>query len=193
MRQSPAVLDEERLRRLTSELVAVIRREVPWYDGDMQDPGVMLVDLFAFVGDLLSQYEERLADDAYVGTAGRPRIAITVGGLQWRGGGSPPGAGAHPGPGLAGRDDARAAPPPPPPPRPAARAPPRRRPTGAAPPPGHPRLRRVSAGRGKWPSRRLRPLAPRASPGPRGARRRPSHALRADPAVVARLPGQSLQ
>ena len=84
MSQSPAVLDEERLRRLTSELVTVIRREVPWYDGDMQDPGVMLVDLFAFVGDLLSQYEERLADNAYVGTAGRARIAITVGGLPWR-------------------------------------------------------------------------------------------------------------
>src|SRR5215813_5458099 len=84
MSQSPAVLDEDRLRRLTSELVAVIRREVPWYDSDTQDPGVLLVDLFAFVGDLLSQYEERLADDAYVGTAGRPRIAITVGGLPWR-------------------------------------------------------------------------------------------------------------
>jgi len=84
MSQSPAVLDEDQLRRLTSELVAVIRREVPWYDADSQDPGVTLVDLFAFVGDLLSQYEERLADDAYVGTAGRPRIAITVGGLLWR-------------------------------------------------------------------------------------------------------------
>lgn len=84
MSQSPAVLDEERLRRLTSELVAVIQREVPWYDSDTQDPGVMLADLFAFVGDLLSQYEERLADHAYVGTAGRARIAITVGGLPWR-------------------------------------------------------------------------------------------------------------
>ena len=84
MSQSPAVLDEERLRRLASELVAVIRREVPWYDSDTQDPGVMLVDLFAFVGDLLSQYEERLVDDAYLGTSGRARIAITVGGLPWR-------------------------------------------------------------------------------------------------------------
>ena len=93
MSQSPAVLDEDRRRRLTSELVAVIRREVPWYDGDTQDPGVMLVDLFAFVGDLLSQYEERLADDAYVGTSGRARIFITVGGLPWRAVASLQGAG----------------------------------------------------------------------------------------------------
>ena len=84
MSQSPAVLDEDRMRRLTSELVAAIRREVPWYDGDTHDPGVMLVDLLAFVGDLLSQYEERLVDDAYLGTSGRARIAITVGGLPWR-------------------------------------------------------------------------------------------------------------
>src|SRR5262249_59243111 len=90
MSQSPAVLDEERLRRLTSELVAVIRREVPWYDSNTRDPGVMLVDLFAFVGDLLSQHEERLADDAYVGKAGRARLAITVGGLPWREVPSPP-------------------------------------------------------------------------------------------------------
>src|SRR5215475_64256 len=84
MSQRPAVLDEDRLRRLTSELVAVIRREVPWYDSNTRDPGVMLVDLFAFVGDLLSQHEERLADNAYLGTSGRARIAITVGGLPWR-------------------------------------------------------------------------------------------------------------
>src|SRR5499427_5965014 len=84
MSQSPAVLDEDRMRRLTSELVAAIRREVPWYDGDTHDPGVMLVDLLAFVGDLLSLYEERLVDDAYLGTSGRVRIAITVGGLPWR-------------------------------------------------------------------------------------------------------------
>jgi hypothetical protein len=43
-----------------------------WTDHTDSDPGIALLELFAYVGDLLSSYAERVADEAYLGT-GRGR------------------------------------------------------------------------------------------------------------------------
>lgn len=76
------MLDDDRLRRLVRELEAVVRRELPWYDGNQRDPGIALVELLAFVGDSLTDYQSRLADEAYLPT--RSRLAVTVDALPWR-------------------------------------------------------------------------------------------------------------
>ncbi len=59
-----------------------MRRELPWYDGNQRDPGIALVELLAFVGDSLTDYQSRLADEAYLPT--RSRLAVTVDALPWR-------------------------------------------------------------------------------------------------------------
>ncbi len=76
------MLDDDRLRRLLRDLEAVVRRELPWYDGNEQDPGLALLELLAFVGDRLTDYQFRLADGAYLPT--RSRLAVTVDALPWR-------------------------------------------------------------------------------------------------------------
>lgn len=42
-----------------------------WTDRAEGDPGVALLELFALVGDLLASHTERLADEGYLGSAGR--------------------------------------------------------------------------------------------------------------------------
>jgi hypothetical protein len=76
------LLDEDRLRRLVREVDAVVRRELPWYDGNQQDPGLALVELLAFVGDSLADYQARVADEAYLQT--QSRLAVTIDASPWR-------------------------------------------------------------------------------------------------------------
>jgi hypothetical protein len=66
MTEARLVLDEDRLRRLVRELDAVVRRELPWFEGNEQDPGIALVELLAFLGDGLAEYQDRTADEAYL-------------------------------------------------------------------------------------------------------------------------------
>ncbi len=61
-----------------------------WTDAPESDPGVTLLELFALVGDLLSDYADRVADDAYLdsGHRHRPRrrrdLEVEVDGHPWR-------------------------------------------------------------------------------------------------------------
>ncbi len=87
MNETRSALDEDRLRRLVRELDAVVRRELPWYAGNEQDPGVALLDLLAFVGDTLATYEARIADEGHLQhphTLGGSRVAVTIDGSPWR-------------------------------------------------------------------------------------------------------------
>lgn len=58
-----------------AELHALVRRARTdlrdWTDSGGNDPGVALVELFAYVGDLLADYADRVADEAYLGGRGR--------------------------------------------------------------------------------------------------------------------------
>ncbi len=66
MAEARPALDEDRLKQLVRELETVVRRELPWYEGNEQDPGITLLELFVFVGDTLSEYQARAADDTYL-------------------------------------------------------------------------------------------------------------------------------
>jgi hypothetical protein len=84
---SPA-LDEDRLRRLAREIDAVVRRELPsWTARNPYDPGTTLLELLAFLGDRLSDYQARIADEVYLQrrrTPGGSRVTVTIDGSQWR-------------------------------------------------------------------------------------------------------------
>jgi hypothetical protein len=82
MNEARPVLDEDRLRRLVRELDAVVRRELPWFEGHQQDPGIALVELLAFLGESFAEYQGRMADEAYV--VGRSPLVVTVDGSPWR-------------------------------------------------------------------------------------------------------------
>jgi hypothetical protein len=62
-----------------------------WTDTTDSDPGVALLELFAYVGDLLSRHADEIAAEAYLGTGGRRRSAgrrhsfeLQVDGQRWR-------------------------------------------------------------------------------------------------------------
>ena len=96
MTEARPVLDEDRLRRLVRELHAVVKRDLPWYEGSPDnDPGIALVELFAFVGDALLVYQSRAADEAYLrshrtwglilhNVLGTSPLVVTVDGSRWR-------------------------------------------------------------------------------------------------------------
>ena len=50
------------------------------------DPGVALVELLAYVGDIISSYQDLVADEAYLGGSGRrpAGIRVDVDGARWR-------------------------------------------------------------------------------------------------------------
>jgi len=75
-------LDDDRLQRLVRDLEAVVRRELPWYDGTQHDPSVALLELLAFLGDTVTEYQLRQAGEAYLET--RPRLLVTVDAAPWR-------------------------------------------------------------------------------------------------------------
>lgn len=66
------------------ELVHRARTELrDWTDTADSDPGVALLQLFAFVGDLLNSHSERLAAEAYLGSGRRNEFEIEVDGHPW--------------------------------------------------------------------------------------------------------------
>ena len=61
-----------------------------WTDTTDSDPGVALLELFAFVGELLSRHADEIAEEAYLGTGRRHRSAgrrhsfeLEVDGQRW--------------------------------------------------------------------------------------------------------------
>jgi|GEM_PF-1233499 len=67
------------------DLVHRARTELrDWTDTADSDPGVALLQLFAFVGDLLSSHSERLAAEAHLGGGRRNEIEVEVDGHPWR-------------------------------------------------------------------------------------------------------------
>lgn len=66
------------------DLVHRARTELrDWTDTADSDPGVALLQLFAFVGELLSSHSERLAAEAYLGDERRNEVEIEVEGHPW--------------------------------------------------------------------------------------------------------------
>lgn len=66
------------------DLVQRARTELrDWTDTADSDPGVALLELFAFVGDLLSSHSERLAAEAHLGGGPRNEIEVEVDGHPW--------------------------------------------------------------------------------------------------------------
>jgi phage tail-like protein len=55
----------ERFDALTTDVLAAVRRHDPdWIGTNSNDPGVMLAELLAWVGDRLSAYQDRIAGEA---------------------------------------------------------------------------------------------------------------------------------
>jgi hypothetical protein len=55
---------------LRTDLIAAARSRMPeWTSDSPNDFGVVLIELFAYVGDMLSFYADRVANEAYLGTA----------------------------------------------------------------------------------------------------------------------------
>ena len=75
-------LDDDRLKRLVRDLKPIVRRELPWYDSTQHDPSVALVELLAFLGDTVTEYQLRVAGEADLET--RPRLLVTVDSSTWR-------------------------------------------------------------------------------------------------------------
>jgi len=82
MSETARGLDDDRLKRLVHDLEAIVRRELPWYDGNQHDPSIALIELLAFLGDTLAEYQSRLAGETYLET--RSRLLVTIGASPWR-------------------------------------------------------------------------------------------------------------
>ena len=66
------------------DLVHRARTELrDWTDKAESDPGVALLELFAFVGELLMSHSERLAAEAHLGGGRRNEIEVEVEGHLW--------------------------------------------------------------------------------------------------------------
>jgi hypothetical protein len=70
---------ERFVRRARAELRA-------WSDSAEHDPGTALIELFAYLGDTLTWYADRIADESYLGDARRRSAAlrVEVDGHRWR-------------------------------------------------------------------------------------------------------------
>jgi hypothetical protein len=72
------------------DLVQRARTELrDWTEHTDNDPGVALLELFAYVGELLSGYADRVADEAQLDMArghrpGRDSLTVEVDGQRWR-------------------------------------------------------------------------------------------------------------
>ncbi len=73
------------------DLVSRARSELrDWTDHTDSDPGVALLDLFAYLGELLGSYADRIADEAYLDTGRKRRpgrwdsLVLEVDGHPWR-------------------------------------------------------------------------------------------------------------
>ena len=56
----------ESLQRLLEATKTDMRR---WTDANQHDPGIAMLELFAYVGDVLGYYAEVVGGEAYLGTA----------------------------------------------------------------------------------------------------------------------------
>ena len=87
MADEPASTDQPRLDDLVQRARTDLR---DWTDHTDSDPGIALLELFAYVGELLSSYADRIADEAHLDTGRghrpgrRDRLAIEVDGHPWR-------------------------------------------------------------------------------------------------------------
>jgi hypothetical protein len=50
----------------------------PWTEANDNDPGVALLELFAFLGEALSSYQEQIAAEAQLRTRRRVAIALAA-------------------------------------------------------------------------------------------------------------------
>jgi hypothetical protein len=88
-------LTTEGVRALAADLVAVVRRYAPgWTARADDDPGIILVELFAWLADTLVDYQARIANEAALGTRRRLGVilhhvmsdvspVVTVDGVRW--------------------------------------------------------------------------------------------------------------
>jgi hypothetical protein len=90
----PEPMSRDRGRRERLELEDLVHRARAelrdWTDHTDSDPGVALLELFAFVAELLSSHSDRIADEAYLGSDrhGSSRhaggVEVEVDGHPWR-------------------------------------------------------------------------------------------------------------
>ncbi|WP_457255477.1 phage baseplate assembly protein V [Pedococcus sp. P5_B7] len=77
-------------RPTLEDLVHRARTELrDWTDAHEHDPGVALLELFAYVAELLSSYSDRVAGEAHLGTerhgsGRRATVDVVVDGRPWR-------------------------------------------------------------------------------------------------------------
>lgn len=64
---------------LRDELLALARERLPeWTDHSPNDPGVVLVELFSYLGDIILYYQDRIANESYLNTAVERRSVIDL-------------------------------------------------------------------------------------------------------------------
>lgn len=86
MAEERASADRPRLDDLVQRARTDLR---DWTDRTDSDPGIALLELLAYLGELLSSYADRIADEAQLDTGRSPRpgrqdrLAIEVDGHRW--------------------------------------------------------------------------------------------------------------
>ncbi|MCG9967138.1 hypothetical protein L9W92_03600 [Pelotomaculum terephthalicicum JT] len=64
---------------LREALLALAAQKLPgWTDHSANDPGVVLLDLFAYMGDLILYYQDRIANESFLDTAVERRSVINL-------------------------------------------------------------------------------------------------------------------
>ena len=64
---------------LREELLSLARERLPeWTDHSPNDPGVVLVELFSYLGDIILYYQDRIANESYLNTAMERRSIIDL-------------------------------------------------------------------------------------------------------------------
>lgn len=64
---------------LRQALLALAAQKLPdWTDHSDNDPGVVLLDLFAYMGDLILYYQDRIANESFLDTAVERRSVINL-------------------------------------------------------------------------------------------------------------------
>ena len=86
MSDEPGRHDGPQLEQLVRRARAELR---DWTDHTDSDPGVALVELLAYVGDLLSSYQDKVADEAHLdsgrrGSSRRAAVDVEERGRRWR-------------------------------------------------------------------------------------------------------------
>lgn len=78
----PTIERPDRLERLVETARAELRR---WTDAPGHDPGVALVELFAFLGDTLSSYADAIGNESFLGSRARlTHLELSIDGEPWQ-------------------------------------------------------------------------------------------------------------